>query len=116
MDAACHAPRIAARQAEKYRQPSSHRFGGNADQPFGLLRFQRQRLAGGGGEDQAVDRYVQIAPQQPDEAGLVEQPICERRDQRKPDSLHDALLLGCDAAERKRSGKEKAPSVSGGAL
>jgi hypothetical protein len=69
------------------RHAAGDGLGRDLDQALGLVVVERQALAGGGGEDQPVDRRLQEMADQLYERGLVEAAILERRDQRNPESL-----------------------------
>ena len=56
VEPALQGPRVAAGEAEIDRPVAAQRACGNADQPPGLLGVEHEALAGGGGEDEAVER------------------------------------------------------------
>jgi hypothetical protein len=80
-------PRIAAAEPEEDRPLSRDRFRGHRDQPLDLAVVEGQRLARSGGEDEPVDGFGQIMPDQACKRLLVESAVGKRRDERQPDSL-----------------------------
>ncbi len=72
--------------AEMERHAAGDGRGGELGQALRLVLAQGQALAGGRGDDHAVDRMGEQMADQPRERGVVDAAVAERRDQRNPEA------------------------------